>query len=252
MENQQPLKQIKKLKGRTNFSFIFMYFIAPFIWGIWISFRLKMIPFDMFLRAILSPVSVAVLLAFFMYNRIHINKLLNAILNDNTNEDGIKNAVGKIMKTHLISIALFGTIGTFICMLTLKFPFLVYGATLDTFSVHYALTGSFAGAALTLIFFNMFSYMLMDAICKMANVNNSNSATCNFKKYLMVSKSFLIAGIFFLFLSAIMSFAYSSLDVNALQLLKHIQLLAITLVVPVFLGTFLSIKWTNKTLKTIF
>lgn len=51
-------------KGGVLFILIFIYFIAPQIWGLWMVFKLQIISFDGYLHLMTSPLTILLLIAF--------------------------------------------------------------------------------------------------------------------------------------------------------------------------------------------
>ncbi len=230
----------KKLQRKMMFFMIFMYFVAPQIWGIWMVLKLNIITFHQYLHLATSPLTILILVLFFYVNKSYYLGVINKIKTNNLKE------ISTTPIFHLISIILFGTVGTFLAMLTLYFPKLnILSGVQPIESFKTVITGMLAGASLTLTFFFLFTSMIIHSIETMS-INYKVTATRSlFYKYLPWNIAIVITGLFLLVFSTVKAVSITSNGLNTYDFIEKVNFNILTLLVPIAMGTFLLIKQVN-------
>jgi len=229
-----------KIRRKMMFSMIFMYFIAPQIWGIWMVFKLKIITFSEYLHLATSPVTIILLGVFFYVNRRYYIRTVEKFLANNLTDT--QNKLRAVPSFHLLSIILFGTVGTFLVMLTLYFPKLGFVVSQPGVSFRIVITGMLAGASLTFIFFFLFTSIIINSFEAIVEHHQITKTYSLFYQYLPWNLILVIAGIFLMIFSTVESVALNSVTLKTLDFIKQLNFNILTLMVPIAMGTFLLVK----------
>ena len=135
--------------------YLYLYFVGPLIWGVWMVKSLKIITAQEFVHCLFSPVSISIFVLLFLLNLMHTGYTVESL---SDNGKGIRS----ILKVHCISIVVFGILGT---------PLFLSGLSRENMDqTHIAVNswiikaaiGSISGIALIFMFYVLFSVMLFD------------------------------------------------------------------------------------------
>lgn len=222
----------KKNMKKINFSLFFIYLIAPQIWCMWMILRIGIINFNQYLQIMTSPLTIIVLISFYYINNKYIFRLKD--LQFDKKEEANKHFNG-ILKKHLFSLTLFGSIGTFIVMLTLFCPLLTFGEGKFS-SMLTVLLGSISGASLTYVFLLLFTNITINSLKKKFSDNGYKVKISS--KYTVWNVFLLTFGIFFMAVSTIGSSLYLG-DGNMNRLSADL----LTLSIPILMGTLIFARW---------
>ncbi len=229
---------IKKTKKKLLFAMIFMYFIAPQIWGIWMTYKLHLITTKEYLHLLTSPITLAILITFFIVNRKYYSKKIDQCSNYSISIK--RDDFLLIPKFHLISIVLFGTLGTFLAMLSLKFPSLGF---FDIKAINFdkVIAGTLAGASLTFIFFFLFTSIIIGSFEKIIFQKYQETHKI-FVKYLPFNIILVMIGAFLMFFSTIESLSIINQTQSVNDFIYQLKVSTLTLIIPLTAGTFLIFK----------
>ncbi len=227
-------------KGGVLFILIFIYFIAPQIWGLWMVFKLQIISFDGYLHLMTSPLTILLLIAFFGINYQYISRCLDHL---KESKERAQIEINKIMNIHLISILLFGGIATLLSSLSLAYPFLTIGEYSEIMDAKVILNCYLSGASLSFVFFIFFTNILAGKIKKMAQFIYPKASFHYKRKFTIWNFLYLIIGLYLMQFTAntslILNAGANSLD-NVLDIMYKNLLI---LIIPSILGSIFFIKW---------
>lgn len=238
----------EKIRRKMMFSMIFMYFIAPQIWGIWMVFKLKIITFSEYLHLATSPVTILLLSLFFYVNRRYYIRTVEKFIANNLTDP--PNKLRFVPTFHLLSVFLFGTVATFLAMLTLYFPKFGFIVSQPIASFRIVVTGMLAGASLTFIFFFLFTSIIINSFEEIAKHHQVTKTYNLFYQYLPWNLILVIAGIFLMIFSTVESVALNSVTLKNPDFIKQLNFNILTLLVPIAMGTFLITKQVRLASKT--
>lgn len=234
----------KQLKSKIRLLLGFMYFVAPMIWGIWITARLQIVTTKEFLHCITSPVSLIILPAIYFINYRLMTRKVSQILNCRNNSAG--HIVRSMLRFHILSIIFFGTIGTFICMSMLRFPRLGFFLSSPHHDLFTVITGSMAGTALTFIFFTVFTYLFLFTIQDIGQALLPQENRSITKQYIVTNLFLLITGSLLLICSAVLAVNINNPGLSANDFVHAALKSGAITAIPVFCGTSLMAKMTSK------
>lgn len=222
------------------FVLIFIYFIAPQIWGLWMLFRLQIISIDDYSHLMTSPLTILLLVTFFGVNYQYISSHLDYI---KESKERAQIEINKIMNIHLISILLFGGIATLLSSLSLAYPFLTVSEYSKVVNSKIILNCYLSGTSLSFVFFIFFSNILANKIKKIAQSIYPNTFFYYKRKFTIWNFLYLIIGLYLMQFtintSSILNVGENSLN-NILEIMYKNSLI---LIVPTVLGSVFFIKW---------
>ncbi len=199
----------KKLHTKMMLSMIFMYFIAPQIWGLWMVLKLKIISFSEYLHMATSPITILLLVLFFSINKKYYTRTSKKFLANNM-EDA-PNKLLKVPSFHLLSIVLFGSVATFLAMLSLYFPGLGFLVT-EPIDFNTVIVGMLAGASLTFIFFFLFTSIIIRSFETIADYQKVDPPNNLFNRYLPFNLALIISGIFLMVISTVKAVSINGVE----------------------------------------
>lgn len=139
------------------FPLIFIYFIGPQLWGLWMVYKLNIISIKDCFYILTSPITLIVLFVFFVANCSYINRSLKRMLES---KEIAREEMNNILKFHLFSIMLFGGIATLLGAMSLLFPNPFFPRETLHHDFKTILNCYLSGASLSYMFFIFFSNML--------------------------------------------------------------------------------------------
>lgn len=236
----------KKAQQKVLFSLIFMYFIAPQIWGIWMVLKLNIITFTQYLHVALSPVTLVLMGVFFYLNYRYYTKFIYKF--SSIESSNIPKNTHKVPVFHLISIIIFGTVATFLAMLTLYFPKLGFFVT-SSIELNTLITGMLSGTSLVFIFFFLFTSIIIRTFDLLLATNNSTLTPKIFYRYLPLNLVLMICGFFLMIISTVKSLEITGSEMGNAEFINRMNISMFTLIIPFTFGSLLlvsQVKLNNK------
>lgn len=239
----------KKIRRKIIFIMIFMYFIAPQIWGLWMVFKLKIITFSEYLHLATSPFTILLLFLFFFTNwRYYIRKAEKFIANNNIEA---QNELLSVPFFHILSIVLFGIIATFLVMLTLYFTNLGFVVSQSAISFKTVIIGMLAGASLTFIFFFLFTTVLIRSFETIAIHHKIAKQNSLFNRYMPLNIVLVITGIFLMVISTVEAASVTGVALRTQDFIRLLNFNLLTLLLPITMGTLLLVKQVRLSIQSV-
>lgn len=161
---------------RITLLYLYMYFVGPLIWGLWMVKRLGIITAQEFVHCLLSPVSLSIFVLLFLLNLVHTGYAAER-------HSGYGKGIRSILKVHCISIVVFGILGTPLFLSGLSREHMdQVSMTADSWIIKAAI-GSMSGIALIFLFYALFSVMVFDNLKHFFKAEEIRDSMVSLKKF---------------------------------------------------------------------
>lgn len=229
-------------------AYIFMYFFGPLVWGIWMTFKLKIITVQEYFHCVLSPAGITIFLSYFIFNLLYIIRFLNRTSNlSPTLGDKLKPTyLLSAFRVHCISLISFGTISTFVCMSQLSTNSYNYFKIELTEWLSKAIIGSLSGTSLVFLFYISVSTMIFTNIANNIKTVPRYEARKTLQSLKTFNSVLYILGLLLFIGTAFYSFVLHAGRTNILLISKESAIYGATLAAPVIMSGILYLKSTKR------
>jgi hypothetical protein len=227
---------------------LYMFFVGPLIWGIWMVARLKIITLQEFLHCLLSPISITILMSYFIFNFVYIRSAIkksNHLTAINQSSEKHISSIS-VLKVHCASIITFGTLGTALFMITLSSNKYSLITVPSNGWIYKAIIGSLSGASLVFLFYVLFSVLIFINSMDLFKDEKLENTHMTFKKLGVFNFYIYVTGLLLFIGSVIIAYTFQIHNLNMTINFKSIALYSLSSAFPIIMSLFLYRKSIKK------